>query len=534
MKSDKGNKIVVMDKNEYDRRCWKLITDSGYDEIKRSPLNKMVTAANEVRKEISNVFGEQFKWKLLISNPDVPRLYCLPKVHKPGDSMRPIVALLSAPCTNISRWLVQEMRQYLPCESLSVKNSIEFAEKVKNIELANDEILASFDVSSLFPSIPVPKAIEIFKNNLIKQNIPIEKVNVYVRAAEMCMNTNYFQFRGRFFKINFGTSMGNPLSLLIAETFMADFEMQLKRKGHLPQTWFRYVDDIFTIVKKNKVNDLLSILNSQHNSIKFTYELEENQTINFLDLKLIRNEQNRIDIAIYHKPTSTFRKKSTQPADFSRVSMTFAPDITNGLKTVFHRNKMSLVFSNKFKLKNKLTSVKDKKDNLEKSGVYEIKCKCGRKYYGQTKRSVATRFKDHQNYIKNNDSKKSAIAAHALHEQHLPITLNDVRLLASVADALGNYKNSQSWINKRSAPGSAIVKVAENSSPNLLSAFDPILVEIIIKNDGELIVNIPGCAEPYMKYFDTNPVNVQFFSFTNWDKMPAKWFYDCQFDENCE
>ncbi|XP_055854251.1 uncharacterized protein LOC129917995 [Episyrphus balteatus] len=267
MKSDKGNKIVVMDKNEYDRRCWKLITDSGYDEIKRSPLNKMVTAANEVRKEISNVFGEQFKWKLLISNPDVPRLYCLPKVHKPGDSMRPIVALLSAPCTNISRWLVQEMKQYLPCESLSVKNSIEFAERVKNIELANDEILASFDVSSLFPSIPVPKAIEIFKNNLMKQNIPIEKVNVYVRAAEMCMNTNYFQFRGRFFKINFGTSMGNPLSPLIAETFMADFEMQLKRKGHLPQTWFRYVDDIFTIVKKNKVNDLLSILNTQHNSI---------------------------------------------------------------------------------------------------------------------------------------------------------------------------------------------------------------------------------------------------------------------------
>lgn len=99
MKADKGNKIVVIGKKEYDDRVWKLIADNNYKEQKSSPLNKMITAANEVRKEISSMFGERFKWRLLVPNPEVPKIYCLTKIHKPGEKMRQIVAILSAPCT---------------------------------------------------------------------------------------------------------------------------------------------------------------------------------------------------------------------------------------------------------------------------------------------------------------------------------------------------------------------------------------------------------------------------------------------------
>jgi hypothetical protein len=47
--------------------------------------------------------------------------------------------------------------------------------------------------------------------------------------------------------------------------------------------------------------------------------------------------------------------------------------------------------SGEYKLKNKLMSTKDKKDPIEKSGIYEIRCgtqNCGYKYIGQTKRSI--------------------------------------------------------------------------------------------------------------------------------------------------
>ncbi|XP_055839968.1 uncharacterized protein LOC129907675 [Episyrphus balteatus] len=74
---------------------------------------------------------------------------------------------------------------------------------------------------------------------------------------------------------------------------------------------------------------------------------------------------------------------------------------------------------------------------------------------------------------------------------------------------------------------------AENkTSPNMLSTFDPMPVEIIQRNDGELIVNVPGYAEPLMKYLDRNPVDIKYFKFASHRKTPAKWFYNCQFDGN--
>jgi len=100
--------------------------------------------------------------------------------------------------------------------------------------------------------------------------------------------------------------MGNPLSPLIAELFMSNFEITLKNENLLPRFWMRYVDDVCAIVKKDKVPETLNILNSRYETIKFTHEIEQNGRLPFLDLGLERVDNN-IEVAIYHKPTSTKR-----------------------------------------------------------------------------------------------------------------------------------------------------------------------------------------------------------------------------------
>lgn len=80
-----------------------LICDSHYEQINRSPLNKMMTAANNV-KDVSNYFGDHFKWRLLVLNAEVSEINCFSKIHKPGDKMRPIVTIYFASCTNFTRW----------------------------------------------------------------------------------------------------------------------------------------------------------------------------------------------------------------------------------------------------------------------------------------------------------------------------------------------------------------------------------------------------------------------------------------------
>ncbi|XP_055837523.1 uncharacterized protein LOC129905916 [Episyrphus balteatus] len=92
--------------------------------------------------------------------------------------------------------------------------------------------------------------------------------------------------------------------------------------------------------------------------------------------------------------------------------------------------------------------------------------------------------------------------------------------------ALGCYGNTRSDIRLQNH--NAVTHVM---TPNISSTFDPMPIEIIQKNDGQLVVNIPGFAEPILNYTNKNPLNIRFVSFSSWGGLSAKWFYDCKLDE---
>jgi len=93
-----------------------------------------------------------------------------------------------------------------------------------------------------------------------------------------------------------------------------------------------------------------------------------------------------------------------------------------------------MVFSNRQKLSNLLGSTKDKTPTLKKSGIYEISCAdCDEKYYGQTKRNIHTRWKEHLSHIKYNIPEKSAVAHHILTNNH-NTSINNLKLKKEVHD----------------------------------------------------------------------------------------------------
>lgn len=55
------------------------------------------------------------------------------------------------------------------------------------------------------------------------------------------------------------------------------------------------------------MDHLINTLNTQHPNIKFTYEKEQNGKLAFLDVILDRNNDKRIDVAVYRKSTNTDR-----------------------------------------------------------------------------------------------------------------------------------------------------------------------------------------------------------------------------------
>ncbi|XP_044766925.1 uncharacterized protein LOC123322908 [Coccinella septempunctata] len=72
-----------------------------------------------------------------------------------------------------------------------------------------------------------------------------------------------------------------------------------------------YVDDIIMCIPRDKVDETLNLFNSFHDRLKFTFELEVDNRIPFLDVWLIRHN-NRIITDLYSKPTSSGRLMNYQ------------------------------------------------------------------------------------------------------------------------------------------------------------------------------------------------------------------------------
>lgn len=305
VKADKGNSLVILDKSEYKDRMEQTIESSEFQQIKRNPLSKMVKAASNAIRKVHETFKVP-KWRLSVSNPTVPKLYGLPKIHKEGNKMRPIVTNINAPTYNIAKWLVNKFNEFPQPPGRQVKNNIQFVEKIKNLRIDDNELLISFDVISLYPNVPISAALEVIRNWLNSLNITSEEAELYSEITNMCMEQNEFQYNNNFYKLKQGTSMGHPLSCFVANAFMGHFETTMYNNNQLPRVWHRYVDDIFAIMKREEVQPFLELINSQYESIKFTVEFEQNNRLPFLDLLLTRSKHH-IDINVYRKFTTTKR-----------------------------------------------------------------------------------------------------------------------------------------------------------------------------------------------------------------------------------
>ena len=75
----------------------------------------------------------------------------------------------------------------------------------------------------------------------------------------------------------------------------------------------------------NNVVDILSILNGFHPSIKFTYEVEVNDSFPFLDVRVTRSTaRHTFETTIYRKPTFTgllINWNSFVPLQYKKVSI---------------------------------------------------------------------------------------------------------------------------------------------------------------------------------------------------------------------
>ena len=75
-------------------------------------------------------------------------------------------------------------------------------------------------------------------------------------------------------------------------------------KRFVEKLWKRFVDDTYCLARSEYIDNILLALNSFYKNIKFTFEIEKDNTIPFLDILIIRKSE-KIETTMYRQKTCT-------------------------------------------------------------------------------------------------------------------------------------------------------------------------------------------------------------------------------------
>ena len=311
--ADKGRCTVVLNTSDYHDKVTALLgDDTTYETLKRDPTNsykkKVIDYLQELQKGKTI---DRLQYHRLYPGDSVPRIYGLPKIHKEGAPLRPIVSSINSVTYNIAKYVATILAPLVGQTTHHVHNSMDFVNKVRGLHMDGNETMVSFDVTSLFTCVPTAEATIAVKRRLTEDPTLGDRTNLspdqICQLLELCLNTTYFQYRGDFYRQKHGCAMGSPVSPIVANLYMEEVEQRAltSYNGIPPTHWFRYVDDTWVKIRSDEVEPFTAHINSVDRNIKFTREDVKDNVLPFLDCEVCIEQDRSLSVGVYRKPTHT-------------------------------------------------------------------------------------------------------------------------------------------------------------------------------------------------------------------------------------
>ena len=349
-KADKECRLVIMSRTRYTEKMGKLLSSDKFETVKVGQQRGRPSDKNIFEKKTQEC--KQVIGKIKHLSYHVPvgwrqaNLYGLAKTHKPEIPLRPV---LSAPgCYNhgLAKFLSKIISEHTDSQR-SVKDVFEFLQKVTskfseneinenslNSQASNNKepgssvsfseancnkTLASFDVESLFTSIPLDFTIrlvadKIFDNKLfLSIDHPEHPVLLlkgqFIELLELAVKDQLFTFNDVVYKQVDGVSMGSPLGPVLANFFLVYLENEcIDWDSHFaPLSYFRYVDDTFLIFSHEV--DILPFWEhlSSLSVLNFTIEVcSPPDGLPFIGALVSQNDEGHLITDVYRRQNVSF------------------------------------------------------------------------------------------------------------------------------------------------------------------------------------------------------------------------------------
>lgn len=322
--ADKGSKIVIMDKNQYLTEAKRQLNNSAH----YIPLTRslQLETQSKIRGIVTELYDKKYisskqRFYLFGSDPPRPRkFYLLPKIHKdprtwtvpheipPG---RPIVSDCGSESCRVAEYIDFFLNPLSQKHSSYVKDTYEFVNKIKTIDVPPGAMLFSIDIDSLYTNIDTQLGLKAVRQAFIKYPDPTRPDEALISLLELGLTQNDFEFDSRYYLQVHGTAMGKKFAPAYANIYMADWERTVFPKCRkVPLLYIRYLDDIFGVwcYSESDFEQFISVMNGHHDSITVKYNLQA-EKIEFLDTEvfIMRGEDGKgsLGTRVYFKPTDT-------------------------------------------------------------------------------------------------------------------------------------------------------------------------------------------------------------------------------------
>ena len=227
--ADKGVAMVVMDKEDYINKAKELLAQPAYRVIPGDPTNRrkaqLITKLRKINRD-NNM--DEGTYKAMYPTGCVPpKFYGLPKIHKTGNPLRHIVSSRRSVTYWMAKVLSKVLKALVGKSPHQIQCNGNFVQRAKGLTLQLGECLTSYNVTSLFTSVPTDPSLNIIKDLLEKDEKLYDRTVLLVQNITellgFCLHNIYFSFQNKFYEQVEGVVMGSPVSPIVANLYMGVF-----------------------------------------------------------------------------------------------------------------------------------------------------------------------------------------------------------------------------------------------------------------------------------------------------------------------
>ena len=144
--------------------------------------------------------------------------------------MKPIISGINFVTYGLAKHMAKLLKPLVGKSKYHIKNSEHWVKLLQQINLEDDDMFVSYDVTALFTSVLCDEVVYIAVDRAKKEpewynstKLTPEEIGELLTFS---LNTIYFKFQGEFYQQVFMVEMRFPNSLIIANMFMEMFKIK--------------------------------------------------------------------------------------------------------------------------------------------------------------------------------------------------------------------------------------------------------------------------------------------------------------------